>query len=335
MTKGMKRVHCTDGIDNDIDQTNNTDDVKGWLDKAIHNGAAFGSNKANYKPFRAPTQPWYWRAKIIAFYDPAKWWRGPARKKDDARRRSRHEGFERLKTCHRKQRNRINKLLKGSPGMVALAAVLDSCRAGHRCGSMACCLCMRRMRRVVVSQALNGIHGLRPQYHTTQTLEEMVMYDQSDLVNVARVRQGFLKAKKKLGKGGVLAAWLEISYDPILQGYLPHLHIYSAGYKHDELDVFHPGLQLDGKRREVKDPIRRRRIKRGDEMELMTYVFKQFPPKDRSRKRRAIVEGLYEDAQEASVEMKRITILGGLEADDMILLRGLKRDRNGAGYRRA
>jgi hypothetical protein len=314
-----------------------TDDDHDWLDDDFQTGESNPPKDKSLQPAKADETPWYWKPNtILEAYDPALWWKGSKRTmRKDKNGRSHPVGFESVKTCLRKWRFRINALRKGDASMQALAELLGSCHRDHRCGSLACPICMRRMRRVIVSNALYGIDGLVPQYHSTLALEEYVMSDHSDLGKVDKLRSLFLQTKRKLRRnGGVLTAWLEVAFDPMLGGFLPHLHIYSAGYKKRDLRVFHPGRDLDSGRRRIKDPLRRVRVKKGDEMETMTYVYKQFQRRNGSRKRRAVAEGRYSLSDEPSIEMKRLTFIGALRAEDMVLLKGLKRDRNGSGLRR-
>jgi len=169
--------------------------------------------------------PFYWRVKIRTKYDPHRHWKR----------------FESVATCRRKKVRRINQLRRIASRNYAaqqLLATLEGCRKNHRCGSMACPICMRRFRRWQVSEAL---YTLRNEERSTfrfitLILHTYVMKYGFDPRKVNSFKQGLMdRLQAKLPKGACLIGWIETHWEPDMGGFMPHFHGIVAGATYEEL----------------------------------------------------------------------------------------------------
>jgi len=259
----------------------------------------------------ATEAPWYWRKKIHKATDPVLHW----------------PRFESLPTAKRKQRARVRLLRKGDETMVALSRILESCKPGRRCGSLACIICRRRHRRWHVSECLRHLGSLRPRFHVTVALDQFVFRDISERAQIKRFSEVIRKRiGRKLGKHGRLFAWIEVDFDADLGGFLPHLHAISVGFTRDQL---HALKTPEDYQRANHVPVKCVRIRNGEEMEKMTYTCKQFPPRGRrtfgtkheklERLERTMTKG-------PSLHMKLLAILGTQNMESMTVLSGVRRN---------
>ncbi len=267
--------------------------------------------------------PFYWRTKIRRKYDPARHW----------------GDFESKATCYRKQRKRINLLRKicssgswAAQGEVSpVLTLLEGCRKGHRCGSPSCALCMRQYRRWFVSEALYALRDQpRPLYFTTLILHEYLMPHDIDAAKVVAFRDNVMKRlQATLPPEARLIGWVEVSWEADQNGFMAHLHAVSGGCSYKDLRTLKPKRGLvPGKR-----PLVVKKIKDGDEMAVTTYTVKQFPPGTRIRKakaeRREAARGGNPKRKAISAETRRLLGMANFRADELIITRGLRREKNG------
>lgn len=265
--------------------------------------------------------PWYWRAKIHPDTDPARHW----------------PRFEKPKTRRRKQRARISELRRGDRTMRALAAIMEGCRAGQRCGSIACINCRARYRRWHISEGLRHVRGRRPQYHVTLTLERFLFQDISERWQIDAFRKVVRKRIERQLKGrGIFIGWIEVDYDADYGGFLPHLHGVASGYTRDQLHALKTKADLKAERR-IKVPLKCVPIKPGEEMERLSYTCKQFPPRSRWKGTKHEKLDRLERTKRArgpSLAMKLLAVLGTQRLEDMAVMNGVKRSGRGTRLRR-
>lgn len=272
---------------------------------------------------RNKRSPFYWRVNIRKKYDPHLHW-------DD---------FESVKTCHRKKAKRINQLRRlptHNAGARSLLEVLEACRANRRCGSMACPICMRRFRRWQVSEALFTLrHEERSTYRfVTLVLHQYVMEYGFDPGKIRSFKRGLMKRlQAQLPDGARLIGWIEVAWEPDVNAFMPHFHGIAAGATYEGLRALKPKNNLvKGKR-----PLVIKRIKDGTEMRLATYCVKQFPRRwtDRQKKgakRNGTSSG--PSAVRASIELQRLIGLAKFRPEELLVMRGVRRNKNGRRLRR-
>lgn len=278
----------------------------------------FVDNAKPVAPGIPARSPFYWRVKIRKKYDPARHWKN----------------FESEATCHRKKVRRINQLRRiasRNPEAQQLLATLEGCRKNHRCGSMACPICMRRFRRWQVSEAL---YTLRKEKRSTYRfitliLHAYVMKYGFHPLKVNSFKQGLMdRLHAKLPKGACLIGWIETHWEPDMGGFMPHFHGIVAGATYEELRRLKPVHNVP----EGKRPLVIKRIKKGDELAVATYCVKQFPRRPTARQKKGAKGKSY--GSSTSIELQRLIGLSKLQPEKLLVLSGVRREKNGRRLRR-
>jgi hypothetical protein len=189
------------------------------------------------------------------------------------------EGFETISQVKEEREHRIDILQGGEEEHWYLAEILDACQIGLHCGSGACPVCRRLLRRWLFSEMMRifeegsnamWVHIVPMGWAMTTT--EMKSFSPKTMGD--RLRQQL----RREGFGGVIVGGIENDYHAELDLWLPHFHLVVSGSSREQMlkvrERFYRGYKeyRDGRRHiaiKIYDNI-------SDPVEQFSYIYKGF-----------------------------------------------------------